>query len=663
MSSRHPLRAGKREIRDITVLPEGSTLKECFTVGAPCIDGNTIVYKGHDGTQPVIIIEASVSDEAGSAQLEQRSFWAEQLGPSLTQKLVDLFEVSGYRYLVLEFIEGKTLSSLISPIKGVYLQEKVLTEWAPSLYSLFSSLLDKNRESLYGNVIPWQCIVKPDHIIRDMEGRFRVILQGILTIKVITSEDRTDTTGFAPPEMADGRECDERSLVYISGAIIYYLITNGHERITGTASPRSINSRISPDLEKVLGKALAEQQFLRYQSLEEMKTHHIKKEASDTHADRKTAKEEIAPIVSQKGLVYHMDTEADHVAEADLKKMAVYVGIFLVAALCVLLLFRGWLGSLIAREKSPSSSSVAAVKGNQSSNSSRHKISTASMMPGADITPPDGSSPPDDTEELFVASPPFSGSNPQPTTEASAAEPSTQKPSVSAPALPGEKYPRVAKQESRPGHPKETSNPVERLPVVPVAGETVKYFLLPKEQILAGLLRRKASDFETPQGHAVGNGTVITGMSATSTSKEPAFEIVVPSGYCQIKNGRKNFYEFATVDKGSQEISLRLLLIRPMALPMKSTPEQALAIYSASLEQKGAANVNMGETYVGDKLAFGFSYNMSVPLFDEPLLYNEVFYLSKDSNTVYIITESAPQSVFAKYKAEFAAFINSFKEY
>ena len=664
MNSRLPFSDGKKNSPDINVLPKESTLKGRFKIVAPYLADGAVVYRGLDGTRPVIIIEASMSDRKSSELLEQLSFWAEQLGPSLTQEMLDQFEISGYRYLVLEYIEGKTLNALISPIKGVFLQEKILTEWAPSLYSLFSSLHDKNRESLYGNVIPWKCLARPDHIIRDREGRFRVILQTIPIIQASVPENQTDITGFAPPELSEVRECDARSLVYIAGAILYHLVTNGHERATGTASPRSINTRISPHLEKVLEKALALNPSLRYQSIEEMESCHIRKETSDSPKDRNITKDGSTPIVSQKGLVYHIDTPADHAVEADLKKMAVYVGIFLVAAICIILVLRGWLGALIAREKLPAPTSIAAETGTKSGNSSPHKTPMASVNPEINVEPSVSSFPPDTAGDPFIASPTFSESTPQPTVEASSAEPPLQKPSVAAaPVLPKDTYPRVAPVEKTAARPKDTATPAERLPIVPVSGENSKYFLTPREQILAGLLQRKASDFREPEGRTTGNGTVITGCGPRSTSKEPAFEFTVPPGYYQIRNSNKSFYEFATVDKGSQEPSLRLLLVRPLIFPLKATPEQALGMYSRSLEQKGATDIKTNETYVGDKLACAFSYSMTISLIDEPLLYNEIFFLSKDSNTVYIITESAPQSIFARYKPEFASFINSFREY
>jgi len=655
MSSRLPLSSGKKNT-DATVLPEGSTLKGRFRIGAPFVCEGFVAYKGHDGDRPVVIIEAQGSDTASAAQLDQISFWAEQLGSSLTQELLDQFEISGYRYLVLEQMEGRTINAMISPIKGVFLQEKIVSEWAPSLYSLFKSLYEKNRESLYGNVIPWQSLARPDHLIRDREGRFRVILQGIPVLQA-------DARGFAPPEMSERRDCDATSLVYIAGAILYYLITNGNERLTGTSSPRTINTRVSPHLERLLEKALAGHQALRFQSIDEMERFHFSRETPDSKPAKGSAAEESAPIISQKGLVYHVDTPADHAAEADFRKMAVYVGVFIVAAICILLVVRGWLGALIAREKAPSAPSTAATVTVQ-----RHSrpFPAASQEPSAVDTGTlqPGDSTPDTAMDPFIASPPFGESAPQPTAEASKAEKPVQKPSVaSAPALSGNTaYPMAVPQQNTPARPRETESPAEHLAIAPVSRENTKLFLTPREQILAGLLKRRASDFQEPEGRSTGNGTIVKGQSATSTSREPSFEITVPPGYYQIKSSRKNYLEFATIDRGSPDSSLRLLLVRPMVLPQKATPEQALGIYSMNLEQKGATNVKSGEAYVGNRLAYGFNYGMSVPLFSEPLMYSEIFFQSKDSNTVYILTQSAPESIYEKYKAEFTTFVNSFRE-
>jgi len=652
----------KKKTSNTGVLPEGSTLKGRFTVGAPYLIEDAAVYRGTYGTRPVIIVEASLSDRGGIEMLEQLSFWAEQLGPSLTQEVLDQFEISGRRYLVMEYIEGKNLNALISPISGVFLQEKILMEWAPSLYSLFSSLHSKNRKSMYGNVIPWKCLARPDHIIRDREGRFRVILQTIPIIQVSVSENQSDSPGFAPPELSPGRECDAGSLVYIAGAILYHLATNGHDRIAGEPSPRSINTRLSPHLEKVLQKALALNPSLRYHSIEEMERCHIRKDTVESPGDRNITKDE-NPIVSKKGLVYHIDTPADQAADTDLKKMAAYVGIFIVAAICILLVLRGWLGALVAGEQSTASPSLAAKTGNRHNAPSTQRMPSEPVADGANETPSAGSPAPGASEEPLFAPPAFSDNAPRPIAKASAPEIPQEVPSASAPALPGDTYPRVAPVRKKPDRPKETTDPSLYLRIAPVSRENTRYFLTPREQILAGLLKRNASDFKEPEGRQTGNGTLIRGMSASSSSREPAFEIVVPQGYYQMKSERRNFYEFASVDKGREDSSLRLLLVRPLPFPKQATPEQAYGIYHASLEKKGATDIRMDQTYVGDKIAYGFNYSMTIPLFDEPLQYSEVFFLSKDSDTVYIITQSATQDIFPKYKAEFKTVINSFREY
>lgn len=189
--------------------------------------------------------------------------------------VTDYFEEEGNAYLVMDFVEGESLDSVISR-EGSISETQVLN-WAGQLLSAL--VYCHERGIIHRDIKPQNVIVRPDG---------QIILVDFGLVKLWNPNDpRTQTVmrglgtpQYAPPEQYDAqtRHTDARSDIYSIGATLYHALT-GQVPPTATmriVNPkalvpiRQLNPRVSPHLESVLMRALALQPEARFQSVQEM---------------------------------------------------------------------------------------------------------------------------------------------------------------------------------------------------------------------------------------------------------------------------------------------------------------------------------------------------------------------------------------------------------
>jgi len=176
-----------------------------------------------------------------------------------------------------EFMEGKSLDRVISPLPDIFLQEKVIRDWAMQLYDIFDYL--HSREE--GPVIYRD--LKPSNVIKDPAGRIHLLDFGIARVYHEGKDRDTEVMGStltASPEHYGRGQTDVRSDIFTLGATLHFIATNGRGRgeIPFQFDPvRSVNPRLSPLLEQVLQKALELEPSQRFQSMKEMRRAHTEK--------------------------------------------------------------------------------------------------------------------------------------------------------------------------------------------------------------------------------------------------------------------------------------------------------------------------------------------------------------------------------------------------
>jgi len=272
MGFRIPAPDGKkgRDGHPVLVLPYDTVINESYTVSYFTVGGMSVTYKGMKDGLIYFIKEVESTDCKKVNSLMQERDILEKLNHPGIVKVYDLFEYDGFHYLVQEFIDGQTLERLISPIQNVFLQERVILELASQILDIIEYLHLQSPRIIYRDL-------KPSNIIRDKNGRIHLVDFGIARLYREGKSKDTESMGSAltaSPEHYGRGQTDVRSDIFTIGATLHYLATNGRDRSEipfEYESVRSINSKISSNLEYVIHKALDLNPEKRFQSIAELR--------------------------------------------------------------------------------------------------------------------------------------------------------------------------------------------------------------------------------------------------------------------------------------------------------------------------------------------------------------------------------------------------------
>lgn len=187
-------------------------------------------------------------------------------------RIVDIINQNGTIYVVMDFIEGTTISDRLRK-EGAQPQELVI-EWGLQLASALDYLHNMNPPVIYRDMKPSNVMIKP-------EGGVKLIDFG--TAKEYIIENNADTTalgtrGYAAPEQfgdSQGRgiyNTDARTDIYNLGTTLYHIVTgmNPCEPPYEIKPIREWNPQLSSGLEKILLKCTQPDPNDRYQNCKEL---------------------------------------------------------------------------------------------------------------------------------------------------------------------------------------------------------------------------------------------------------------------------------------------------------------------------------------------------------------------------------------------------------
>ena len=196
-------------------------------------------------------------------------------------------------YIVMEFLQGKPLSQVMSEVRPLPIADAV------QIASAVCSALAHMHE----NKIVHRDL-KPQNIMICEDGGLRIIDFGIAKA---TEMRRITFAGFSPtlgtpdymaPEQVKGQRGDERTDIYSLGAVLYEMVTGSvpfegpnpfivmNSRITGDpVAPRERNPEISPELEEIILHAMEREPHRRYASAAAMRAE-LDNPESVKHTDR-----------------------------------------------------------------------------------------------------------------------------------------------------------------------------------------------------------------------------------------------------------------------------------------------------------------------------------------------------------------------------------------
>jgi serine/threonine protein kinase len=272
MAFREPAPDGSRgpDNLPLLVLTDGTVLKGLYTVKYLTAGGMSIIYTALRDGEKYLLKEVEAADSKKVLSLTQEKFTLERLNNPGIVKVYDLFEQDGFYYMVLEHIEGQSMEKLISPLVDVFIQEKVILNWALQICDIFEYLHRQNPPIVYRDL-------KPRNLVKDKSGRLHLVDFGIARVFKQGRSRDTEAMGSAltaSPEHYGGAQTDARSDIFTIGATLHFLITNGRgqgDEPFEFAPVRSINPKISDNMEQVIKKCLLVDPRKRYQSIREMR--------------------------------------------------------------------------------------------------------------------------------------------------------------------------------------------------------------------------------------------------------------------------------------------------------------------------------------------------------------------------------------------------------
>ncbi|HXI04002.1 MAG TPA: serine/threonine-protein kinase, partial [Candidatus Saccharimonadales bacterium] len=235
-----------------------------------------------------ILLPALTSDEKIRRRFLREARAAAAVSHPAIAAVHEVNEAGGSAYIVMEFVEGRTLRKVI---QGRALP---LTEALRISAEIAEGLVEAHRAGvIHRDLKPDNIIVRPDHrpkildfgiakLLEDRSGLFRRRTHSSTTS--LTGEGRImGTLGYMSPEQARGEPVDARSDIFSFGVILYEMVT-GQAPFKGRTpidtltsilkeSPPPVSghaSDVHPKVEEVLAECLEKDPARRFQRMEDL---------------------------------------------------------------------------------------------------------------------------------------------------------------------------------------------------------------------------------------------------------------------------------------------------------------------------------------------------------------------------------------------------------
>jgi serine/threonine protein kinase len=255
--------------------------------------GMGVVYKARDThLNRAVAIKVLPPDKIADLGRKQRFIQEAKAPSSLNHPNIvtihDINSDSGTDFIVMEYVEGRTLGELLPP--------KGLRPTAALKYAL--QIADALAKAHGASILHRD--LKPSNIMVTDEGRIKLLDFGLAKLL-----DRPDTAGVATtftaapcteegivlgtvaymsPEQAEGRKLDARSDIFSFGSVLYELVTGqrpfqGESQLSTLSKilnedptpPTRIAAGVPPELERIVLRCLRKDPSRRYQTMADLK--------------------------------------------------------------------------------------------------------------------------------------------------------------------------------------------------------------------------------------------------------------------------------------------------------------------------------------------------------------------------------------------------------
>ena len=242
--------------------------------------GMGVVYKAQDTRLDRIVALKFLPQYLSSDPVEKERFFHEAKAasalnhPNITT-IYAIDELEGQAYIAMEYVEGKTLKKLVE------------TEPLPlkKILDIAIQICDGLAAAREKGIIHRD--IKSDNIMVTTKGQVKIMDFGLAKLKGSSKLTKAGTTlgtaAYMSPEQAVGEEVDHRSDIFSFGVVLYELLT-GQLPFKGEHQQAVIysiqneepqpaarfNNRVSPEIERIVSKALAKDKEERYQHIEDL---------------------------------------------------------------------------------------------------------------------------------------------------------------------------------------------------------------------------------------------------------------------------------------------------------------------------------------------------------------------------------------------------------
>ncbi len=266
-------------------LPPGTKLSECrYTIERPVAAGGMgAVYRAIDIRfhRPCAVKEM-LDEFQSDAERTQAVEWFEREATLLLElnhpcipRVRDFFVEGGKHYLVMDFIDGRTLGDVLEKDENVIgvngargIPEARVRSWARQVSSVLAYLHSQTPPIIFRDL-------KPSNIMVTSDDKIKLIDFGIA--RTFQSQHQATiimTIGYAPPEQLLGSP-EPRSDIYALGATMHRLLThhdaaNNKPNLYSFPPVRTLRPDVSPAFEQIIMKALIPNVEQRWANAEEM---------------------------------------------------------------------------------------------------------------------------------------------------------------------------------------------------------------------------------------------------------------------------------------------------------------------------------------------------------------------------------------------------------
>lgn len=243
--------------------------------------GTAFVYKGRDSllnrTVAIKVLNAQLTADGDFiAKFRREAQAAASLSNPYIVGIYDVGQDDDIYYIVMEYVEGKTLKEFIAQ-HGPISPELVV--------DIAMQIAEALRHAHQHGVIHRD--IKPHNILITRDGQAKVtdfgLARATTTLTLTQSGSLMGSVHYMSPEQARGGYTNERSDIYSLGVVMYEMLTGvvpftgdnvvsiGLKHLQENPRPlRELTPNIAPHLEHIVTKAMLKEQSKRYQSVTEM---------------------------------------------------------------------------------------------------------------------------------------------------------------------------------------------------------------------------------------------------------------------------------------------------------------------------------------------------------------------------------------------------------